>query len=145
MRGLLLASHPSLLAFTPQMSASIEEHFTSKKRSLAVRFSHFFGGLLQLFIWRNKARPMGGSMAALPFELLVQIVHAAARTQFNVTRDQIEGLLRLLSAHHAAIKSRMQEVAKRKHARLTLIEREEAQVVNGKAVVCVRFDIWPAL
>ncbi len=72
-------------------------------------------------------------MAALPFELLVQIVHVAARTQFNVTRDQIEGLLRLLSTHHAAIKSRCREVAKGKHARLTQIEREETQVVNGKA------------
>ena len=139
-RGLLLASHPTLLHLQPKASAAIIEHFAAKKHTLALQFANLIGSLLLLFGMRQ-GRPASGSMAALPFELLVQVIYLATESTFNVTQEQIYALLELISTHHAAIRERLRQ----KNAQLSLIERERAVIVNGKRTIRLQLDVWPPL
>lgn len=140
-RGLQLANHPSLLAFTPTPDAAVLEHFAAKQQQLSLKFAHLIGSLLLLFSARQGMRPGSGSMAALPFDILVQVIYHATGTVFNVSHEQVYALLELISAKHAAIRARLRS----KDGRLAFIERERAQTVNGKLAIRVQLDLWPPL
>lgn len=140
MRGLLLIQHPSLLDFMPTPTSAVYTQFFAKKRALAVSFAGLIGVLVQFFHARQSQRPHRGCMAALPFELIAEILYRATATTYNVTRQRIQALLEFISKHHEGVRKRLKSTAN-----LTMLEKEGAAVVNGKNVIRVQINLWPPL